>query len=79
MGSFSSLLRLRVRSRAHIDANLGLTPPCSDELQVFGVVGRNGARADVPAGHAPGETGGSWYRLPRATQRHHRANPGAAR
>jgi hypothetical protein len=53
MRSFSSLLR--VRSSAHIDSNLGLTPPCSNESRVFGVVGRNDVRADVAAGHPPGE------------------------
>ena len=41
--------------RASDEANLRLTPPCFHELQVFGVVGRNDAPADVAAGHAPGE------------------------
>jgi hypothetical protein len=42
--------------RAHNEANLKLTPPCSRELQVLGVVGRNDAPAEAAAGHAPGES-----------------------
>ena len=42
--------------RASDEANLRLTPPCFHELQVFGVVGRNDAPADVAAGHALAKT-----------------------
>jgi hypothetical protein len=41
--------------RARNGTNLVLTSPCSRGLQVFGVVGRNDAPADVAAGHAPGD------------------------
>ena len=36
-----------------------LTPPCSREMQVFGVVSHDDAWADVAAGHAPGEERGA--------------------
>jgi hypothetical protein len=56
MTSAAALMLTECRVRNN--ANLRLAPPCSGEMQVFGVVGRDDVRANLAAGHAPGENQG---------------------